>query len=71
MDELLENFSSTLDENQKKIYAQEIQKLILNQAPIISLYYQTNVFMVNDNVKGEFTPMPNDLYRGIDTWIAK
>ena len=71
MDELLENFSSTLDENQKKIYAQEIHKLILNQAPIISLYYQTNVFMVNDNVKGEFTPMPNDLYRGIDTWIAK
>ena len=71
MDELLDNFSKETNEQQKAVFAQEIQNQLLNQAPIISLYYQTNVFMVNDNIKGDFSPSPNNLYQGIETWIAK
>jgi len=71
MDELLEAFSSETDAQKKSVYAQEIQKQLLSQVPIISLYYQTNVFMVNDNIKGDFAPIPNNLYNGIENWIAK
>ena len=71
MDELLEAFSSETDVQKKSVYAQEIQKQLLSQVPIISLYYQTNVFMINDNIKGDFTPIPNNLYNGIENWIAK
>lgn len=70
-DSLLENFSSETNDEQKAVYAQQLQKQILEDAPLISLYYQTNVFIVNDDIKGEFKPLTNNLYNGIESWIAK
>ena len=71
IDGLLESFSSETDKKQKAVYAQQIQKQLLEQVPLISLYYQTNVFMIDDNIKGDFNPLPNNLYNGIEKWIAK
>ena len=71
MDSLLYNFETSVDEQKKKVYAQEIQKQLLKQAPLISLYYQTNVFVANDKIKADYSPMQNNIYYGIEKWIAK
>ena len=67
----LEGFCTSTDETKKAEYAKNVQKQLFEKAPIISLYYQTNVFVVNDKIKGEFSPLPNNLYNGIESWIAK
>ncbi len=70
MDTLLDGFASTTNEKQKKVYAQEIQKQLLEQVPIISLYYESNVLLVSEKIQGEFSPLPDHLYNGLETWIA-
>ena len=71
MDSLLYNFETSIDENKKKVYAQEIQKQLLKHVPLISLYYHTNIFVANDKIRADYSPMQNNIYYGIEKWIAK
>lgn len=71
MDTLLSKFASETSEKEKKVCAQEIQKQLLDQAPLISLYYETNVLMVSDSISGTFAPLSSNLYNGIENWTAK
>ncbi len=71
MDSLLHGFSSAIDYNKKLFYAQEIQKELLKQVPIISLCYRTNVLMTSDDIIAELTPLTNNIYYGINNWISK
>lgn len=71
MDSLLDGFSNTVDSKQKMVYAQEIQKLLLKDMPIISLCYKTNILMTSNKIHGEFSPKATNLYHGINSWIIK
>lgn len=71
MDALLTEFSGTGLQKKKTDSAKEIQALLLKHVPIISLYYEKEVFAVSDKVNGTFSPYANSLYEDISKWSVE
>ncbi len=71
MDKCLDAFSSAIYENERVKQAENIQKLVSKDTPIISLYYEKEMFFVSNKIKSEVTPQTNSLYRNICKWYVK
>ncbi|WIV10521.1 ABC transporter substrate-binding protein [Proteiniborus sp. MB09-C3] len=68
MDELLLQAQSTYRiEDKKKIYEQ-IQDLIIDDLPYVSLYFVNSSILVNSKVHGEIAPNEFNMYDNITKW---
>lgn len=68
MDNLLTEFSSSYSQTEKNEHAKLIQQLLLKHVPIISLYYEKEVFSSVNKINGPFSPYAHNLYNNIKEW---
>ncbi len=68
MDELLLRAQNTFrPEDKKKIY-EEIQDLIIDELPYVSLYFVNSSILTNSKVYGEISPTEINMYNKITEW---
>jgi len=67
----LHNFTYAADYEEKTAYCKEIQTILLNNVPLISLYYRTNTLLTDSSIKGDFDPLHDQIYNGLTTWKIK
>ncbi|SHH85887.1 peptide/nickel transport system substrate-binding protein [Caloranaerobacter azorensis DSM 13643] len=69
MDQLLVRaFRATTRAEKKNIYG-EIQKLIVEDLPYVSLFFRNNAILIDDKIKGEIKPIYSNIYNNIDKWF--
>lgn len=71
MDNLLTQFSTSYTKTEKDELAKQIQTLLLKHVPIISLYYEKEVFAATNKIEGDFSPYANNLYHNISKWSVE
>lgn len=69
--EALHSFTYANTFEEKTEYGADIQKIIINNVPLISLYYRTNTLLTDSSIKGDFNPMHNNIFNGFNTWIVE
>ncbi|KPU27833.1 peptide ABC transporter substrate-binding protein [Caloranaerobacter sp. TR13] len=70
MDKLLvKAFRATTRSEKKDVY-EEIQKLIVDDLPYVSLFFRNNAILVDGKIKGEITPNYANIYSNIDKWFV-
>jgi len=67
-DRLLDEIDMISSKALLKEHFQSIQKHLVEQLPIISLYFRTASLIVNENIKGIRHPMEMNIYRDIEKW---
>lgn len=71
MDKHLKHFSSATNEKDLIKQAENIQSLLTKETPIISLYYEKEIFFTSNKIKSKATPRSNSLYNDIYKWYVK
>lgn len=66
MDQLLEIANSSYNKEDKISAYNELQKLILEDLPYISLYYKNGALLVDSKIKGDLAPTFVDPYYGLE-----
>lgn len=73
-DELTESLHSFTYANtfeEKAEFGADIQKILINNVPLISLYYRTNTLLTDNKIKGDFNPLHNNIFNGFNKWTVK
>ncbi|SHJ00102.1 peptide ABC transporter substrate-binding protein [Lutispora thermophila] len=68
MDLLLEQSKKTLSTENKYVNYQEIQRIIKDDLPIISLFYKKYALVMRNKVRGEIIADSENLFRTINHW---
>lgn len=68
VDLLLEQSQHTLNTDNKYINYQEIQRIIKDELPIISLFYKKYALVMRNKVRGEINVDSENLFRTINNW---
>lgn len=69
MDSLItEAFSVNSLDRKKEVY-EEIQTLIVNDLPFVSLYFRDSALLVQDRIKGDIDPQSFNIYYNISQWF--
>ncbi len=71
LDALLIQGQTTIDESQKKQIYIEIQTLLREEVPIISLHFREAALVTRAKIKGELKPDYINPYRNIEEWYVK
>ena len=69
--EALHNFTFAKTQEEKVTCSKDIQTVLLNSLPLISLYYRTNTLLTNSRIKADFNPLHNNIYNGFNSWTVK
>ncbi|MBO5452393.1 MAG: ABC transporter substrate-binding protein [Clostridia bacterium] len=62
-------FSSNFEDKAK--HSKTVQQILLNDVPIISLYYRTNTLFTDSSVTGDFDPLHDNIFNGLTQWKIK
>ncbi|EOC99848.1 peptide ABC transporter substrate-binding protein [Caldisalinibacter kiritimatiensis] len=65
---LIEAFKAP-SRNEKKSVYKEIQSILLEDLPYISLFFQESAILVNDKIHGEIQPKSFNIYYNIEEWF--
>lgn len=69
MDELLvKAFRATTRAEKKSVY-EEIQKLIVEDLPYVSLFFRNSAILIDNKVKGDIKPNFANIYNNIEKWF--
>jgi len=71
LDVLLSQAQTTIDENDKKQIHADIQTMLREEVPWISLLFREAAFVTRDKIKGELKPDYANPYRNIENWYVK
>lgn len=70
LDELIGRAKHVYTEDVIKETYKEIQKHLVEQLPIISLYFPTSSLIISENIRGKICPRELDIYRDIQQWYV-
>ncbi len=59
-------YSTTLEA--KVQHCKNIQKILLEDIPLISLFYRNNTLFTDASVSGDFNPLHDNIYNGLTQW---
>lgn len=57
--------------SQKQALFYEICEVLKNETPCIGLYFEHNVLIFDERLKGNITPSESDIFYGIEHWFLK
>ena len=67
----IKKFNSSTTKQMRQCYANELQTILKNKLPFVSLYYRNNVLISDENVVGDIKPTQSNVYNHIEKWIVK
>ncbi len=68
---MMAQFASAQTADAKKRAAEKIQREVVANLPVISLYYRTNMVVADKSIKGKIQPLPNNIYSNLPSWYLK
>lgn len=71
LETLFNNFRFETDMTKKQEIAKNIAKHFVDNLPVISLYYQKNTVVTDNDIEGDFKPMQTNLFGGIESFKIK
>jgi len=71
LDALLAQAQTTVDENQKKLLYSQIQDVLREEVPCISLLFREAAIVARDKIKGDLKPDYINPFRNIENWYVK
>ncbi len=71
IDDLLYKAFMEVDSTKRKEIYSELQKLIVEDLPYISLYIRTSAVVYNDKIKGDISPTNMNIYHNIYKWFIQ
>lgn len=69
-DHLIDEAAHTLDASKRFEYFQQAEAILLNEAPVIPLYYQNQVYAIQPFVRGWYPSVIN-FHRFADIWLQR
>lgn len=70
-DKYLNAMNGSIDNDQKKIAALELKKILKEDIPYYCMFYKTYGIFYTDILQGELTPNYNYIYRGCENWKCR
>ncbi len=67
----INSFNNSTTKQMRQCYANELQTILKNKLPFVSLYYRNNVLISDENVVGDIKPTQSNIYNHIEKWIVK
>lgn len=64
----LHSFTYSASYEEKVACCKEIQTILLNNVPLVSLYYRTNTLLTDSSIEADFDPLHVNIYNGFRTW---
>jgi len=65
---LLKDYSSAMTESEIKEASLEIQKYLVEELPVMSLYFRTNSLVYYEEIKGITLSRDMDVYKAVEQW---
>ena len=67
----LHGFIYAKTQDDKLIHCENIQKILLEDVPLVSLFYRNNTLFTDSTIMGDFNPLQDNIYNGITNWKIK
>lgn len=71
LDSLLVSAVNTTSENTFKSLLQDVQKIISDDIPCISIAFRNSVLLTDKNIYGNKKPTQNNIYENIEEWFTR
>ncbi|NMB43230.1 MAG: peptide ABC transporter substrate-binding protein, partial [Clostridiales bacterium] len=69
MDKILDNINAFQTQSEKKKHYAELQKLIIDDLPYVSLFFTNGAILSNKKLYGDLKPSFENVYNDIDEWF--
>lgn len=71
MNQMMDAARAEIDEREIKTRYMELQQKIIDDLPLITLFFRTNSILYNTDIEGVSSAQDMDVFRGVDKWFYK